>query len=146
MAPAVHISLNVSDLEKAVDFYSGFFGEPRKRKADYAKFVSAEPEIHLALQPTLPETPARGVGALSHLGIRVETTADVRRWREELRSRGVVSEEEKREDCCYAVQDKFWLSDPDGNRWEVYAVIEDREAKGELPTLCCEASGCATAS
>ena len=148
MAPAVHISLNVSDLEKAVDFYRGFFGEPRKRKSDYAKFVSAEPEIHLALQPTLPETRVPGTGALSHLGIRVETTADVRRWREELRSRGVVSEEEKREDCCYAVQDKFWLSDPDGNRWEVYAVIEDREEKGELPlpSVCCEASGCATAS
>jgi catechol 2,3-dioxygenase-like lactoylglutathione lyase family enzyme len=146
MAPAVHISLNVSDLEKAVDFYRGFFGEPRKRKADYAKFVSREPEIHLALQPTLPATPVPGLGALSHLGIRVETTADVRRWREELRSRGVVSEEEKREDCCYAVQDKFWLSDPDGNRWEVYAVIVDREEKGELPTVCCEASGCATAS
>lgn len=147
MAPAVHISLNVSDLEKSVDFYRGLFGEPRKRRPDYAKFVSTEPVIHLALQPTLPQAPST-LGALSHLGIRVETTADVRRWREELRARGVVSEEEKREDCCYAVQDKFWLSDPDGNRWEVYAVIEDREEKGELPlpSVCCEASGCTTAT
>ena len=40
MPSAVHISLNVSDLSKSVDFYRGFFGEPKKLKADYAKFVS----------------------------------------------------------------------------------------------------------
>ena len=55
MASAVHISLNVSDLSKSVEFYRGFLGEPKKLKADYAKFVSADPEIHLALQPGLEE-------------------------------------------------------------------------------------------
>ena len=138
---AVHISLNVSDLEKSVAFYRGFFGEPRKLKADYAKFVAPDPEIHLALRPTLPEgAPSRGT--LSHLGIRVDSTAQVREWRDALRSRGIVSEEEVREDCCYAVQDKFWLSDPDGNRWEVYAVIRDTEDQTALPTACCAATGC----
>lgn len=135
MASAVHISLNVSDLSKSVDFYRGFFGEPKKLKADYAKFVSAEPEIHLALQPGLESPKA---GPLSHLGIRVDTTEQVRRWRSDLKARGVVSEEEKREDCCYAVQDKFWLSDPDGNRWEVYTVLEDTENLArETLTACC---------
>lgn len=139
--PSVHISLNVSDLSKSVDFYRGVFGEPKKLKADYAKFVSAapSPEIHLALQPGLADAAARG--SLSHLGIRVETADDVRRWRTELKSRGVVSEEEKREACCYALQDKFWLSDPDGNRWEIYTVLEDLEGleagTRESQTACC---------
>ncbi len=68
----------------------------------------------------------------------MDSTEEVRRWREEIKQRGVVSEEEKREDCCYALQDKFWLTDPDGNRWEVYTVIEDRDAV-DLPAAaaCC---------
>ena len=134
--PAVHISLNVSDLSKAVDFYRGVFGEPTKLKSDYAKFVSGSPEIHLALQPGLGAHAPDG--SLSHLGIRVETADEVRRWRSELKARGVLSEEEKREACCYALQDKFWLSDPDANRWEIYTVLEDlEEASPESRTACC---------
>ena len=135
MASAVHISLNVSDLARSVEFYSGLLGEPKKLKPDYAKFVGATPEIHLALQPGLAGA-ATG-GALSHLGIRVDSPEDVRRWRSELKSRGVVSDEEKREACCYAVQDKFWLTDPDGNRWEVYTVIEDIEGVAPEAPACC---------
>jgi catechol 2,3-dioxygenase-like lactoylglutathione lyase family enzyme len=74
---------------------------------------------------------------LSHLGIRVESTAEVRRRREELKARGLVSEEEKREECCYALQDKFWLTDPDGNRWEIYTVLEDVEKEPEAAAACC---------
>lgn len=136
MTSAVHISLNVSDLPKSVEFYKGFLGEPKKLKADYAKFVSESPEIHLALQPGLAGEASSG--ALSHLGIRVESTEDVRRWRSDLKARGVVSDEEKREACCYALQDKFWLTDPDGNRWEVYTVIEDLEGvEPEAQAACC---------
>ena len=136
MSSAVHISLNVSDLSKAVDFYRGFLGEPKKLKKDYAKFVGANPEIHLALQPGLAGTAAHG--SLSHLGIRVDTLDDVRRWRSDLKARGIVSEEEKREACCYALQEKFWLSDPDGNRWEVYTVLEDvEEVSREAQAACC---------
>jgi len=138
MSASVHISLNVSDLEKSVAFYRGVFGEPAKLKADYAKFVSADPEIHLALQPGLAG--AAPAGALSHLGIRVGSLDEVRHRRSELKSRGILSEEEKREACCYALQEKFWLSDPDGNRWEVYTVLEDLEHEsraGENAAACC---------
>jgi catechol 2,3-dioxygenase-like lactoylglutathione lyase family enzyme len=135
MASAVHISLNVSDLSRSVAFYRGLFGEPRKLEPDYAKFVAPEPEIHLALQPGLAGGAA---GSLSHLGIRVASIDEVRRWRADLKSRGIVSEEEKREACCYALQEKFWLSDPDGNRWEVYTVLEDIESEArESETACC---------
>jgi catechol 2,3-dioxygenase-like lactoylglutathione lyase family enzyme len=133
--PAVHVSLNVSDLAKSVEFYRGIFGEPKKLKADYAKFVGENPELHLALQPGLH---GQSSGSLSHLGIRVESVDDVRRWRSDLKARGIVSEEEKREACCYALQDKFWLTDPDGNRWEVYTVLEDMEdVSREAKTACC---------
>ena len=136
MASAVHISLNVSDLAKSVDFYRGFLGEPKKLKHDYAKFVSETPEIHLALNTGLEGKVAGG--SLSHLGIRVDTLDDVRRWRGDLKSRGIVSDEEKRESCCYALQEKFWLSDPDGNRWEVYTVLEDvDEVSREAQAACC---------
>jgi hypothetical protein len=62
----------------------------------------------------------------------------VKRWRSDLKARGIVSDEEKREACCYALQDKFWLTDPDGNRWEVYTVIEDIEdVAPEAQAACC---------
>lgn len=136
MPSAIHVSLNVADLSKSVAFYRGLFGEPKKLKADYAKFVAPDPEIHLALQPGLSCAPPQG--ALSHLGIRVDTLDQVRRWRSDLKTRGIVSEEEKREACCYAVQEKFWLTDPDGNRWEIYTVLEDIENEApKAQAACC---------
>jgi len=134
MPSSVHISLNVRDLDRSVDFYRRFLGEPKKLKADYAKFVAAEPEIHLALQPGA----VSGSGALSHLGIRVDSTEQVREWRGVLARRGLPTEEEKREACCYALQDKFWVTDPDGNRWEVYTVLEDLDRKADAATTCCQ--------
>lgn len=135
MSSAVHISLNVSDLDRSVEFYTHFFGAPAKLKPDYAKFVAVDPEIHLALQPgRVGEYP----GTLSHLGIRVDSTARVHEWKDALQRRGLPTEEEKREACCYAIQDKFWLTDPDGNRWEVYTVLEDIEEKAEAGMTCCQ--------
>ena len=134
MPSAVHISLNVSNLDRSTDFYRRFFGEPKKLKTDYAKFVSAEPEIHLALQPGRR---VEGEGALSHLGIRVDSSDKVRQWKQALVERGLPTEEEMREACCYALQDKFWISDPDGNRWEVYNVVEDIETEAREPQPCC---------
>ena len=133
MPSSVHISLNVSDLSRSVDFYRRFLGEPRKLKADYAKFVGEEPEIHLALQPG----EVRGTGALSHLGIRVDSPEAVERWKSVLSERGLPTEAEKREACCYALQEKFWVNDPDGNRWEVYTVLEDVDRKADAATSCC---------
>jgi catechol 2,3-dioxygenase-like lactoylglutathione lyase family enzyme len=135
MSSAVHISLNVSDLDQSVAFYRRFFGEPTKLKVDYAKFVAEEPEIHLALQPG---GGAGKRGSLSHLGIRVDSTDKVRQWKDTLAKRGLATEDEKREACCYALQEKFWVSDPDGNRWEVYTVLEDIEQKAGATTTCCQ--------
>jgi len=142
MSSAVHISLNVRDLPRSVDFYRRFFGEPAKLASDYAKFVARDPEVHLALMPGragVGEAAGAPSGALSHLGIRVETPAEVSAWRQTLLGRGLLAETEAQENCCYALQEKFWISDPDGNRWEVYNVIEDRpHAEAACtPETCC---------
>jgi catechol 2,3-dioxygenase-like lactoylglutathione lyase family enzyme len=136
MPSAVHISLNVSDLPRSTDFYRRFLGEPKKLKGEFAKFVSRDPEIHLALQPG--RVAGGAAGALSHLGIRVETAEQVREWKSALAERGLEAGEEKREACCYALQEKFWVTDPDGNRWEVYTVLEDIEEKAAPATACCQ--------
>jgi catechol 2,3-dioxygenase-like lactoylglutathione lyase family enzyme len=144
MPSAVHIPLNVSDLRRSTDFYRRFFGEPKKLKSDYVKFVAHDPEIHLALQPG-PVT--RGAaGALSHLGIRVDSAERVREWKSVLTDSGLKAGEEKREACCYALQEKFWVADPDGNRWEIYTVLEDIDKKADSATTCCQPATATTAS
>ena len=134
MTPSIHISLNVSDVGRSVEFYSRLFGEPAKLKPGYAKFVSEEPGLHLALQEGLEQT---GGGRLSHLGIRMASTADVLRRRADLMEKGLTGEDEIGTTCCYARQDKFWVADPDGNRWEIYAVLEDIEEQSPAGTAAC---------
>lgn len=114
-----HLSLDVPDLDRAVAFYAELFGRlPAKRKTGYAKFELEDPPVALALQQA-------GRPALSHLGIRVDTTAEVEAAGRRLRASGLVTLEERDTACCYARQDKVWVADPAGNRWEVYTVLAD---------------------
>lgn len=129
-----HISLNISSVEKSVEFYKKMFGvEPFKLKADYAKFDIANPPLNL----TMNQIEFEKGGSLSHLGLQVETTAEVleitKRWNES----GLRTLEEMQADCCYALQDKAWIADPDGNRWEVFVVLSDTEDKDIAASVCC---------
>jgi catechol 2,3-dioxygenase-like lactoylglutathione lyase family enzyme len=129
-----HISLNVADIEKSAEFYRKMFGvEPIKRKADYVKFDVANPPLNLTMNQALVE---KG-GSLSHLGLQVETTEEVlemtKRWNES----GLRTLEEMQTDCCYALQDKTWVTDPDGNAWEVFVVLENTEGKDISASACC---------
>lgn len=115
-----HVSLNVTDIEKSVAFYRAMFGvAPVKHKADYAKFDLANPPLNLTLN--LAENVQQG-GALSHLGVQVESSNDVQAAIHRFKEAGLALFEEKDTDCCYALQDKVWVTDPDGNRWEVFVV------------------------
>ncbi len=126
----VQLALNVSDLEEAVAFYSRLFGaEPAKRRPGYANFAIADPPLKLVLMET---EDARGhgiAGALNHLGVEVATTDEVATATGRLSEEGLATEVEEQTTCCFAVQDKVWVSDPDGAPWEVYAVLADAPAE-----------------
>src|SRR5215475_3874781 len=131
-----HISLNVRNIERSVEFYRKMLGiEPSKVRNDYAKFDSQNPPLNLALN----EIPFNERGALSHLGIQVASTADVLSVREKWTRAGLSTRDEMQTSCCYAIQDKTWVADPDGNEWEVFVVLEDNlpEASGADVSACC---------
>lgn len=115
-----HVSLNVTDIGKSVAFYQAMFGvAPVKYKPDYAKFDIANPPLNLTMQ--LDPNVKLG-GTLSHLGVQVESTQDVKAAVDRFKEAGLTLFEEKDTNCCYALQDKVWVTDPDGNQWEVFVV------------------------
>jgi catechol 2,3-dioxygenase-like lactoylglutathione lyase family enzyme len=117
-----HVSINVRNVAESVAFYRKMFGiEPAKVRTGYAKFDAQTPPLNLALN----EVPFAERGALSHLGIQVSSTEDVLAIREKWIGAGLATRDEMQTACCYAVQDKTWVSDPDGNEWEVFVVLED---------------------
>lgn len=120
----VHVSLNVSDLERSVAFYEAFLGvPPHKRRPGYANFDLADPPLKLALN----EHPVTaGIGPLSHLGIVVSSSEAVEATKARLIAAGLATFDERDTTCCYARQDKVWAHDPDGNAWEVYTLLDDR--------------------
>lgn len=130
-----HLAINVSDVDSSIDFYKRMLGiEPSKVRTGYAKFDVVNPPLNL----TLNQVAFEGKGALSHLGIQVATTEDVIALREQWKDSGLTPREEMQTTCCYALQDKAWVNDPDGNEWEVFVVLEDNlaEAKSNDATCC----------
>lgn len=132
-----HLAINVSDVENSIDFYKKMLGiEPSKVRTGYAKFDVQNPPLNL----TLNQNPFTGQGALSHMGIQVAATEDVVAMREQWKERGLVPREEMQTTCCYALQDKAWVNDPDGNEWEVFTVLQDNlgeESKKSDDATCC---------
>lgn len=117
-----HLALNVKDVEKSIEFYRKMLGlEPSKVRTGYAKFDVRTPPLNL----TLNENAFNERGALSHLGIQVGSTEDVMAMRERWRAAGLLTFDEMGTSCCYALQDKTWVADPDGNEWEAFVVLED---------------------
>ena len=128
-----HVSLNVTDIEASVAFYEKVFDVPAtKRRPGYAKFDLATPLLNLSMV----EAPRSGVNA-SHFGVQVAATEDVIEAKGRFEAQGLKTFSEEDTACCYAVQDKVWVEDPDGNMWEVFVV------KGDSPTMRdAEASTC----
>ncbi len=117
----VQLALNVSDIDAAVDFYSQLFAtSPAKRRPGYANFVITEPPLKLVLFENRREK-----GKLNHLGIEVESSEKVAQVSERLKQADLTVKAENQTTCCYAKQDKVWVTDPDGDDWEVYAVLEE---------------------
>lgn len=138
-----HLALNTAHFQTSVDFYRAFFGQdPVKLKPGYAKFDIENPGLNLTLnENTATETTAgpeggeqgARIGALNHLGIQVDSTEVVREAADRLKAAGMATFEENDTDCCYALQDKVWVRDPDGNGWEVF-VVKVGDTAPELQT------------
>lgn len=145
-----HISLNVKNVTESVEFYKKLFGvepvkfikgnttthsivrenlglESEKPRFGYAKFDVENPPLNFVLN----EVPYSEGGTLSHLGIQVATTDDVLKVRERWSESGLLTVDEMKVDCCYALQDKTWARDPDGNEWEAFVVLENTEPSAE---------------
>ena len=122
----VQLALNVTDVDEAVEFYSRLFGvAPAKRRDGYANFAVEQPPLKLVLLQA-PE----GSPRLNHLGVEVGSTTDVRATQARLSGEGLATDTEDEVTCCYAVQDKVWVDDPDGAAWEVYTVLADSQDLG----------------
>jgi catechol 2,3-dioxygenase-like lactoylglutathione lyase family enzyme len=141
----VQLALNVSDLDKAVGFYTKLFAtEPAKLRPGYANFAIAEPPLKLVLVEGSGEP-----GSLNHLGVEVDSTDAVAAANARLTDEGLSCATEDEVTCCYAVQDKVWVDAPDGEPWEIYTVLADAdmpagELRGVDPStadpLCCAAA------
>ena len=143
MNPKLHVSLDVTNVEESVRFYSALFdASPTKVKPGYAKFDLDQPAINLTMQ----EATHCCLQGLSHMGVRVSSTEEVLAVKQRLNAAGIRTLDEMNTTCCYAVQDKIWLTDPTGYRWEVYVFKGDTEtamgrpggAAGQLLKSMCD--------
>jgi catechol 2,3-dioxygenase-like lactoylglutathione lyase family enzyme len=135
----VQLALRVADLEGSIAFYSKLFGaEPAKRRPGYANFAIAEPPLKLVLIEGAPGDPTR----MDHLGVEVQTTEEVTGAAGRLAAEGLPTVTEEDTACCYAVQDKVWVTGPGGEPWEVYVVKADSDTldKAEA-SACCAPAG-----
>ncbi len=120
------LALNVDDLDEAIAFYSKLFNTtPTKVRPGYANFAVIQPPLKLVLI----ENPGHG-GTLNHLGVEVESSEAVHAEIARLADQGMFTEEEMGTTCCFAIQDKVWVTGPAGERWEVYTVLADSDAEG----------------
>ena len=129
--PRIQLALNVDNLAEAVAFYSKLFNtQPAKVKDGYANFAVADPPLKLVLL----ENPGNGA-TLNHLGVEVESSDLVHDEIARLAGEGMFTEEQIGTTCCFATQDKVWVTGPGGEKWEVYTVLADSETFGTSPEL-----------
>jgi catechol 2,3-dioxygenase-like lactoylglutathione lyase family enzyme len=122
----VQLALNVDNLDEAITFYSKVFNtEPAKVKPGYANFAISDPPLKLVLV----ENPGQG-GTLNHLGVEVGASDTVQAEIARLTRESLFTEEEIATTCCFAAQDKVWVTSPSGERWEVYTVLADSDTFG----------------
>ncbi len=138
MKTRIHVNIDVRDLDQSVAFYGTLFGtEPSKTREDYANFRLDTPALHLALVHDPEHTPANRD---QRFGVELFDDAELDGWRERVEAAGMTTRIEEEVTCCYAVANKFWAQDPDGNDWEFWVRHAEAEAMSDKPASsgeCC---------
>ncbi len=138
----IHLGMAVSDLARSITFYRDLFGvEPVKIRSDWAKFSVAEPAVNFTLQVT-NTSPKKGPRQVTHFGIELTDATRLDVERDRLVGLGHGVREEKQTLCCYALQDKFWVEDPDGNSWEFFHVLDANPVPAATDAGCSTAACC----
>lgn len=128
----LQLALTVTDIDAAAAFYSEMFGtEPAKRRPGYANFAISDPPLKLVL------IEGADGGTLNHLGVEVGDTVEVHAATDRFERADLPVRLEEGVECCYALQDKVWVSDPDGTEWEWYTVLGDSAAMTSTTSTCC---------
>ncbi|HSB88176.1 MAG TPA: ArsI/CadI family heavy metal resistance metalloenzyme [Ilumatobacteraceae bacterium] len=128
----VQLALNVGDLDASIEFYTKLFQTPpAKVRENYANFAIAEPPLKLVLFAGDGEP-----GTLNHLGVEVETTAEVSSAAARMQAEGLSCEVQDSTTCCFAVQDKVWVTGPE-IPWEIYTVLADAPVMRAPDDGCC---------
>ena len=122
----LHVHVAVDDLERSIGFYSTLFAaRPSVREADYAKWMLDDPRVNFAIS-------SRGaVQGVDHLGIQVETDAELRELAGRLKEAGETTRDQEATTCCYAQSNKAWVNDPTGLRWETFFTFGAATTYGE---------------
>lgn len=133
----IHMALAVKNLEKSIAFYTSLLGPPpTKTRPRYAKFEVAEPPVNISLNEVGGATGQNN--PVAHFGIQVKSSDAVKQIADRLQQAALETRIEENVTCCYAVQDKVWVSDPDGNNWEVYVVLDnDSQQHASNQSSCC---------
>ena len=136
-----HVGLSTQDVPAARRFYELLLGVgPTKVREDYVKFESAVPPLNLSISRT--SEPPRVGGA--HYGIELRSVQAVHEAAARLRAAGIEPRDE-RATCCYAFQEKAWVTDPDGREWELFVALADTDVSTEgRDRTCCAADCCAS--
>jgi catechol 2,3-dioxygenase-like lactoylglutathione lyase family enzyme len=111
----LHVSVNVNDIDRSVDYYSTLFAaEPTVLKPDYAKWMLDDPRVNFVIQTH------GGAPGLDHFGIQVESGDELAEVAGRLKTAGIRTNDMTDAKCCYAVSDKSWTADPQGIAWECF--------------------------
>ena len=130
----IQLALNVGDLNASIEFYTKLFKTPpAKIRENYANFAIVEPPLKLVLIAGQGEP-----GTLNHVGVEVESTDLVAAAAAHMQAEGAECEIQDSTTCCFAVQDKVWITGPE-IPWEIYTVLADAAVMHPSEGECCGA-------